>query len=62
MKSLSFDKMASVEGGCAATCGKYCPLAYLVLGAAVKSHSFFAFVAGLALKSALCTSCGCEST
>ncbi|MDZ4707098.1 MAG: hypothetical protein SH818_01750 [Saprospiraceae bacterium] len=64
MKSLSFDKMASIEGGdtCTGYTGTYCPLAFLVLGAALKTHSLFAFFAGIALKKALCTPCGVDTT
>ena len=62
MKSLSFDKMASIEGGsCTGYTGTYCPLAFLVLGAALKTHSLFAFFAGIALKKALCTPCGSDN-
>lgn len=60
MKPLSFEKMASVEGGGPCVTGTYCPLAFLVLGAAFKSHSFFAFFAGIALKKALCNPCGSD--
>lgn len=65
MKALSFDKLASVEGGipCASPyTGTYCPLAFLVLASAFKSHSIFALFAGVALKKALCTPCGGDFT
>jgi len=58
MKSLSFDKMASIEGGsCTGYTGTYCPLALLVMGAYLKTNSWFAMLAGMALKNALCTPC-----
>ncbi len=58
MKSLSLDKMASIEGGeaCIGYTGKYCPLAFLVLITGYKTGSFFAKIAGKALKQVLCTS------
>lgn len=58
MKSLYLDQMSSIEGGVCVDGykGTYCPLAFMVLGAAAKSHSFFALFAGLALKKALCIS------
>ena len=65
MKSISLDKMSSIEGGappCAGYTGTYCPLAFMVLGAAIKAHSFFALFAGIALKKALCTPCGGDHT
>lgn len=57
MKSLSPEKMASLEGGIGCYEGTYCPLAFLVLASAFKAHSFFALFAGIALKKVLCTPC-----
>ncbi len=57
MKVLSFDKMSSIEGGSPCYTGTYCPLAFLVLITGYKTHSFFAKVAGKALKQVLCTPC-----
>ena len=63
MKLISLEKMSSIEGGipCTGYTGTYCPLAFLVLGAAFKAHSFFALIAGIALKNALCTPCGVDN-
>jgi len=60
MKLLSLEKMACVEGGSCYT-GQYCPLAFVVLFAGYKTGSFFAKVAGKALKQALCTPCGIDT-
>jgi hypothetical protein len=64
MKIISFDKMASIEGGgpCSGYTGKYCPLAFLVLITGYKTGSFFAKYAGKALKQVLCTPCGTDFT
>jgi hypothetical protein len=58
MNTLSFDKMATIEGGDCAPSGKYCPLALLVLFTGFKSRSLFAVYAGFALAKVLCTPCG----
>ena len=63
MKTISFEKMAAIEGGipCAsAYTGTYCPLAFLVLITGYKTGSFFAKIAGKALKKVLCTPCGSD--
>ena len=65
MKILSFEKMTSIEGGsppCAGYTGQYCPLAFVVLFAGYKTGSWFAKIAGKALKQALCTPCGGDYT
>jgi hypothetical protein len=65
MKIISFDRMSSIEGGipCAsAYTGTYCPLAFLVLITGYKTGSFFAKIAGKALKQVLCTPCGGDFT
>ena len=64
MKILSFEKMASIEGGapCSGYTGAYCPLAFVVLFAGYKTGSLFAKIAGKALKQALCTPCGVDTT
>ena len=63
MKALSFDKMASIEGGdtCTGYIGTYCPVAFLVLITGYKTGSFFAKIAGRALKQVLCTPCGSDN-
>jgi len=61
MKILSFEKMASVEGGDCSYTGQYCPLAFMVLFAGYKTGSWFAKIAGKALKQALCTPCGVDT-
>jgi len=63
MKLLSFEKMASIEGGeCTGYTGQYCPLAFVVLFTGYKTGSWFAKIAGKALKQALCTPCGIDVT
>ena len=62
MKVLSFDKMASIEGGDCAPSGKYCPLALVVFFTGLKTRSFFAVYAGFALAKVLCTPCGGDMT
>jgi len=62
MKILSFEKMATIEGGdCSGYTGQYCPLAFVVLFAGFKTGSFFAKIAGKALKQALCSPCGIDT-
>ncbi|GEM_PF-2558441 len=46
------------RGGGGSYTGTYCPLVFVVLASAFKAHSFFALVAGIALKNDLCTPCG----
>jgi len=65
MKVLSFNKMSSIQGGgsdCSGYTGTYCPLAFVVLFAGYKTGSWFAKIAGKALKQALCSPCGSDFT
>jgi len=59
MKIISLEKLATIEGGspCSGYTGTYCPLAFVVLFAGYKTGSWFAKIAGKALKQALCTPC-----
>jgi len=57
MKVLSSDKMSSIEGGSPCYTGQYCPLAFVVLFTGYKTGSWFAKIAGKALKQALCSPC-----
>lgn len=57
MKLLSFDKMASVEGGAPCPGNTYCPLARLVFKTYQLTGSFFARYAAVALRQVLCTPC-----